>query len=143
MTVLLYIAGENVQMLLTDARPAAELCRAVNRGQWLPPPALEDASAGRLRALPLSQQVVLVFALPEDSALPGTPPLAGLLSPRQTAVLHLLAQGHTADQIAATLGLSRRTVFLHLAAVRQRLRVYSNTQAVLRAAQMGLWGKPE
>lgn len=144
MTILLFIAGDDVHILLTDATSGGDLCATVNRGQWQPPPALAaDVPAGQLRALRLGKQVVLVFALSGYAALPDSPPLAGLLSPRQTAVLHLLAQGHTAGQIAAKLGLSRRTVFLHLAAIRQRLRVYSNIQAVLRAAQLGLWGRLE
>ncbi|MEW6648675.1 MAG: LuxR C-terminal-related transcriptional regulator [Chloroflexota bacterium] len=144
MTVLLYCAGGDLRLLLIDPRPGEEVCQAVNCGQWSPLPEwTKTTPPAQLRALRLSKEVVLVFALAGDSAIWNTQPLAGLLSPRQTAVLHLLTQGRTTKQIAVELGLSRRTVFLHLAAIRQRLGVFSNTQAVLRAAQLGLWGKED
>jgi DNA-binding CsgD family transcriptional regulator len=58
----------------------------------------------------------------------GTP-----LTPRQTELLRLVADGHTNGQIARRLGLSEGTVRTHLENIYGRLQVSSRTAAVLRA----------
>jgi DNA-binding CsgD family transcriptional regulator len=55
------------------------------------------------------------------------------LTPRQTALLHLVAAGHTNTQIARRLGISQATVRTHLEHIYQRLQVTSRTAAVTRA----------
>jgi DNA-binding CsgD family transcriptional regulator len=55
------------------------------------------------------------------------------LTPRQTTLLHLVADGHTNTQIARRLGLAEGTVRTHLENIYARLGVSSRTAAVLRA----------
>ena len=51
------------------------------------------------------------------------------LSDRERTVLELLAAGHSQGEIAARLGLSLRTVEMHLAAARQKLSARTSAQA--------------
>jgi DNA-binding CsgD family transcriptional regulator len=55
------------------------------------------------------------------------------LTPRQTDLLRLVADGHTNVQIGRRLGLSEGTVRTHLENIYGRLQVSSRTAAVLRA----------
>jgi DNA-binding CsgD family transcriptional regulator len=55
------------------------------------------------------------------------------LTPRQTGLLRLLADGHTNSQIARRLGISEGTVRTHLENIYDRLQVSSRTAAVTRA----------
>ena len=55
------------------------------------------------------------------------------LTPRQTDLLSLVADGHTNMQIARRMGLSEGTVRTHLENIYGRLQVTSRTAAVLRA----------
>ncbi len=55
------------------------------------------------------------------------------LTPRQTGLLGLVADGHTNAQIARRLGLSEGTVRTHLENIYSRLQVSNRTAAVLRA----------
>ena len=55
------------------------------------------------------------------------------LTPRQSDLLRLVADGHTNAQIARRLGLSEGTVRTHLENIYGRLQVSSRTAAVLRA----------
>jgi DNA-binding NarL/FixJ family response regulator len=58
---------------------------------------------------------------------------ASPLTPRQTDLLRLVADGHTNAQVARRLGLSEGTVRTHLENIYGRLQVTSRTAAVLRA----------
>ena len=55
------------------------------------------------------------------------------LTPRQSDLLRLVADGHTNAQVARRLGLSEGTVRTHLENIYGRLQVSSRTAAVLRA----------
>jgi len=55
------------------------------------------------------------------------------LTPRQTELLRLVADGHTNAQIARRLGLSEGTVRTHMENIFNRLQVSSRTAAVLHA----------
>jgi DNA-binding CsgD family transcriptional regulator len=59
------------------------------------------------------------------------------LSPRETTVLRILAQGKVYKIIAGELGLSTSTVRSHLHKAYQKLGVGDRAQAVLRATEMG------
>lgn len=55
------------------------------------------------------------------------------LTPRQTGLLRLVAEGHTNLQIARRLDIAEGTVRTHLENIYERLGVSSRTAAVLRA----------
>jgi DNA-binding NarL/FixJ family response regulator len=60
------------------------------------------------------------------------------LSPRETEVLALVAQGHSNPEIARRLFLSEATVKTHLLHVFEKLDVSDRTRAVTRAMELGL-----
>lgn len=60
------------------------------------------------------------------------------LSRREQEVLTLVAQGATTAQIAAALGLSQNTVKTYAGRVLKKLEAVNRTEAVARAAAMGL-----
>lgn len=62
------------------------------------------------------------------------------LTPRQLAVLGLLADGLTAAAIGRRLGIAERTVHKHLECVYARIGVHDRLGAVLRARDLGLFG---
>jgi PAS domain S-box-containing protein len=62
------------------------------------------------------------------------------LTPRQSEVLQLLADGASTDQIAAELSLSLHTVRNHIRQIRQALRAHSRLEAVVKARREGLVG---
>ena len=72
---------------------------------------------------------------PEPIALNnGAPPL----SVREVEVLRALVRGARNSEIAATLGISERTVKAHLGSIYQKLGVTSRTAAIAAAAQRNL-----
>jgi|SRR6185437_11175203 len=62
------------------------------------------------------------------------------ITPRELAVLDLMADGLIAAAIARRLGISPRTVSRHIDSVYRKLGVHDRTSAVLRAKAMGLPG---
>ena len=60
------------------------------------------------------------------------------LTPRELAVLRLLAEGHANKAIAARLEVSENTVKFHVNAIFGKLGAGSRTEAVTRATRMGL-----
>ncbi|MFD1833319.1 response regulator transcription factor [Streptomyces desertarenae] len=60
------------------------------------------------------------------------------LTARETAVLHLLAEGHTAHGMARRLHVSVRTVHKHLQNLYRKLDAPDRLRAVLRAQELGL-----
>ncbi len=64
-------------------------------------------------------------------------PVAGL-TPRERDVLRLVAEGMPNKSIARTLGVSDHTVKFHVNAILSKLGAQSRTEAVTRAARLGL-----
>lgn len=71
-----------------------------------------------------------------DAALAGDAPIQRL-TPREYEVLRYLAQGHTNNEIAATLVVSVATVKFHVEHIIAKLGVASRTQAAVRAVERG------
>jgi DNA-binding NarL/FixJ family response regulator len=63
---------------------------------------------------------------------------SGLLSPRELAVLRLVAAGQSNHQIAESLGITERTVKFHVTAVFNKLGADNRAQAVALAGRRGL-----
>lgn len=143
MTRILFLPNDTAFYTLDSILTPEKLVSAVNSGRWLPPgeTAPSDPAAptpAGLHAVRLGPNTVLIFHSVDLDQVKVKRPTDGLLSSRQIAVLQCLAQGMTTRQIAARLGISRRTVYLHLAAIRSSLRAISTAEAVNRAAEMGL-----
>jgi len=104
-----------------------------------------DASPGQLlAALPAVQQGLVIIDPRLLAALrpPAPPPAAAALiealTPRESQVLHLLAQGLPNKTIAHRLNISDHTVKFHVTAIMTKLQAQSRTEAVIRATQSGL-----
>lgn len=67
----------------------------------------------------------------------GTP---SHITPRETAVLRLIASGCTYAQVADRLGISLHTVTSHVKNAYRKLGVRSGAAAVMRAVQLNLLG---
>lgn len=61
-----------------------------------------------------------------------------ILSPQQMRVMKLISSGHTNQEIADVMNLSKRTVEMHIYRLFRRLNVSSRTQAVQVALRLGL-----
>ncbi|RBY83507.1 helix-turn-helix transcriptional regulator [Blastococcus sp. TF02A-30] len=97
--------------------------------------------AVRLGARPLREAVeALVRRGRLDVDLPGVRVAApeAVLTPREQAVLALLAQGRTNRQIGAELYISEKTASVHVSNILAKLGVGGRTEAVAVAGQRGL-----
>ena len=79
----------------------------------------------------------VLFDLPHSGGSERRRAAPSPLSPRETTVLRILAQGKVYKIIAGELGLSTSTVRSHLHKAYQKLGVGDRAQAVLRATEMG------
>lgn len=113
--------------LLKDSSPE-ELVRAirqVERGE----PALHPIIARKL--------------LQEVAHPVEMPPTPEALTPREMAVLRLVAQGLSNQEIADELAVSEPTVRTHMSRILAKLHLASRTQAALYAVREGLAGESE
>ena len=102
-----------------------------------------DASRERLVSALRAIHEGLVALDPGLAALAPRPrpAPAGLvepLTPRETEVLQLLAQGLTNKTIAERLGISDHTAKFHVNAILGKLGAQSRTEAIVQAARLGL-----
>jgi DNA-binding NarL/FixJ family response regulator len=100
-----------------------------------------DAAPAQIAAATVAVAQGLVAYAPE--LLPQVAraaPVAGseVLTPRETEVLALLAEGLSNKQIAVRLDLSEHTAKFHVTAIISKLGAQSRTDAVVRGARLGL-----
>ena len=76
-------------------------------------------------------------AEPEDGG-PGAHPAATPLTPRESEVLALVAQGRTNGQVADELFISRKTVSVHVSNVLAKLGAATRGEAAALAREAGL-----
>jgi DNA-binding NarL/FixJ family response regulator len=129
-----------VLALIADPSRAGSAVLAGARGV-----AFRDATASRLAAALYA--LVAGYAVFEESLAPeflhalprtdGGSPLEAL-TPREIEVLQLLARGWSNRQIAASLQVSEHTAKFHVNAILGKLGAAGRTEAVVRAARMGL-----
>ena len=131
--------GLPVVALLPDEAQAQEVQASGVRGLLL-----RDASAETLQAalqaighglVVLDPSLVLGLSPVIE---PGLDSLVEELTPRETEVLQLLADGLTNKAIAQRLGISDHTVKFHVNAILGKLGAQSRTEAVVRATRLGL-----
>jgi DNA-binding NarL/FixJ family response regulator len=104
---------------------------------------LRDAAPGRLAA---ALEAVARGLLVVDGALAELlprrrstgPALVEPLTPRETEVLQLLAEGLANKAIAARLGISEHTAKFHVNAILGKLGAETRTEALVHAARLGL-----
>ncbi len=99
-----------------------------------------DPLVAALRAAALGL-VVLDLVLAEAALVVHADPPAdpgALLTPRETDVLRLLAEGLANKTIAQRLDISEHTVKFHVNALLRKLDAQSRTEAVIEATRRGL-----
>jgi DNA-binding NarL/FixJ family response regulator len=94
--------------------------------------ALWSVAAGLITIDPSLASTLIV---PEVSA---DEPILEALTPRETEVLQLLAEGLPNKQIAQQLAISPNTVKFHINSILTKLNAQSRTEAVVRATRSGL-----
>jgi DNA-binding NarL/FixJ family response regulator len=77
-------------------------------------------------------------ALGKNLYLPESSQRLELLTPRERAVLQMLAQGATNREIGAELSLSEHTIKDHLSSVYRKLHARNRADAVVRAQNLGV-----
>jgi DNA-binding CsgD family transcriptional regulator len=115
-------------LLRRDANPEslAAAVRALHTGLAVSEPRILS---------PLSAPPGSLVGPPADTRGGGESPQ---LTPRETEVLRLLAQGLGNKQIAWELGVSEHTVKFHTSAIYSRLGVANRTEALRRGVELGL-----
>lgn len=108
--------------------------------------ALKDISQGKTVVAPELAHV-LARALQGESESDEvikdeTSPFSDL-TPRESEILGLLAEGQSNKAIARTLGISDGTVKLHVKAILRKLEVHSRVEAAVMAVEHGLSRKKE
>jgi DNA-binding NarL/FixJ family response regulator len=125
--------------LVTDAPHAGLALAAGARGVLF-----RDTGAERIgvavRALVEGFLVLEEALAPEGLRHHGaaTEPILGTLTRREIEVLQLLARGLSNRRIAASLGISEHTAKFHVNAILGKLGAAGRTEAVVRAARLGL-----
>lgn len=128
-----------VVALLSDDAHAADAWSAGARGL-----VLRDTDVERLVAtlLAVSQDLIVLDPGLTHVAQPYIEPDPRFpiekLTPRETEVLQLLAEGLSNRAIAFNLGISEHTVKFHVNAILSKLGAQSRTEAAVRATQLGL-----
>jgi DNA-binding NarL/FixJ family response regulator len=132
------VAEPGALALVTDADAARAAWAAGARG-LLP----RDADGADLLAAlaAVARGLVVVDAGLADALVPVHEPLPDALDPltdREREVLALLAEGLPNKLVADRLGVAERTARYHVAQILAKLGARSRTEAVVRAARLGL-----
>lgn len=130
-------------VVLVPEQHGADLARQVReagaRGVLLRsarPSVLAAALRATVEGLVAIDPALLAALAPAREPPAPNPPEA--LTPRETEVLRLLAEGLANKQIAQHLGVSEHTVKFHINAIMGKLGAGSRTEAVVRATRAGL-----
>ncbi|VAW72596.1 Nitrate/nitrite response regulator protein [hydrothermal vent metagenome] len=128
----------------TDERDLVESLRSGAQGYLLKDMepdqlvmALRDIVSGKTVVAP-DLAPVLAKVVQGDGTLPNEKSLFDELTPRETEILSLLAEGQSNKVIARNLGISDGTVKLHVKAILRKLGVHSRVEAAVMAVEQGL-----
>ena len=131
-------AGAPVVALIADANAAGDAWNAGARGLLF-----RNTSADNLAAaIGAAAQGLVALEPALANALrtrePARTPLLEELTPRESQVLHLMAEGKSNKTIARELDISEHTVKFHVNAILGKLNAQSRTEAVVAATRLGL-----
>ena len=134
-----------VVVVLPEGAPPRGAWTAGARGILRRDASLEQITAALVaaaRGLVVLEPRVTERLIPESGPMEGEPggegSLVEPLTPRESEVLGLLAEGLPNKTIAQRLGISEHTVKFHVNAILGKLGVESRTEAVVRATRLGL-----
>lgn len=138
--------GRPIAMLTTssDERDLVEALRNGARGYLLKDMepdelvvALRDIVMGKTVVAPNLTHVLARVVKGDTPPDPESSPIDGL-TPRETEILGLLAEGQSNKVIARNLGISDGTVKLHVKAILRKLGIHSRVEAAVMAVEHGL-----
>ena len=96
------------------------------------------AFLGAIRAMAEGETVILgPHDATDKSAVAADEDHPSNLTPRELEVIRLVAEDKTAQQVASALGLSRRTINVHLQNAYRKLGVHGKLAAIRKAAREG------
>ncbi len=143
---------EQIPVVLLSEGPVEEWDHRGTVRAWLPPQAspgelvaaLMAASQGLTLLTPAQSEVI--FNVPEAAQRVVSPPrtpqlitaLAEPLTPRETQVLRMMAEGLGNKEIAGQLGISDHTAKFHVASILGKLNAATRTEAVTMGIKRGL-----
>jgi two-component system nitrate/nitrite response regulator NarL len=105
--------------------------------------ALRDIVAGKTVVAPdLAPILAKAVQGKNDEVAPAEASPFDDLTPRETEILGLLAEGQSNKAIARNLGISDGTVKLHVKAILRKLNVHSRVEAAVMAVEKGLQRNP-
>jgi DNA-binding NarL/FixJ family response regulator len=96
------------------------------------------AAGEALLAPTVTRRLIDEFARLRPRRPPQRPAFLGVLTPRETDVLRLVAEGLSNPEIAVRLYVSEETVKTHVSRVLRKLELRDRTQAVVTAYESGL-----
>src|SRR5207302_1282280 len=96
------------------------------------------AAGEALLAPAVTRRLISEFARQRPAARPASPAPLTALTPRETQVLRLVAQGLSNPEIAARLVVTEETVKTHVSRMLAKLGLRDRTQAVVTAYETGL-----
>ena len=146
MTRLFFIPHDQTFLIFDSAQSPEKLSAAINANTWKPPKAVRDwlaQNGNSTSSMKLCASVhgnMVNVKIRSDLASPQFPRMHGAFSitQRQRQVLQGLMSGQSTKEIAAQLSIQPRTVFSHIAALKQRFGTRSRTEIVSLAADMGI-----
>ncbi len=107
-------------------------------------PALREAELGNCWISPvIASKVIVSQAAATTAAGPHEQRVARTLSPRQRRIVTLIVSGKIAKEVAADIGISRKTVEYHKYKVMKRLGLTSTADLIRFAVRNGLDEKPQ
>lgn len=151
LTVLRTLRAQNVPMpivMLTTSTEESDLVESLRAGAqgYLLKDMEPDALVIALRDIVAGKTVVAPDLAPilakavkgkSDEPASNNSPFSEL-TPRETEILGLLAEGQSNKAIARNLGISDGTVKLHVKAILRKLNVHSRVEAAVMAVEKGL-----
>ncbi len=151
LTVLRTLRAQNVPMpivMLTTSTEETDLVESLRAGAqgYLLKDMEPDALVIALRDIVAGKTVVAPDLAPilakavkgkSDEPASNNSPFSEL-TPRETEILGLLAEGQSNKAIARNLGISDGTVKLHVKAILRKLNVHSRVEAAVMAVEKGL-----
>jgi two-component system nitrate/nitrite response regulator NarL len=99
--------------------------------------ALKDVLKGETIVAPNLVQILAKFHQGDDTEINITN-LINTLTPRESEILELLAEGQSNKLIAKNLGISDGTVKLHVKSILRKLEIHSRVEAAVIAVEHGL-----
>ncbi|HEU0019463.1 MAG TPA: response regulator transcription factor [Thermoleophilaceae bacterium] len=134
-------SGAELCLALREASPRTRMLLMSGAGRISAPAAQATGATGFVpKDWPAADVVMAVRMVANGMSVFGAPdaPIAQPLSGREQEVLELIARGATNQEIATALALSPHTVKDHASALYRKLDVRNRSEAVRRAARLGL-----